>query len=89
MTNTLYKQDLRAPNYIVGPYGEPVAVVIDIVLWRSILKQLENSEDFEALRNAADDIAALIQGKKPAGWKTLDEFEAELDALEAAGVLPA
>jgi hypothetical protein len=76
-------------SYTLTLYGEPVAVVIDIALWRSILKQLEDSEDFEALRNVADDIAALTQGKKPAGWKTLDEFEAELDALEAAGVLPA
>jgi len=89
MTNTLYVQDLRAPNYIVGPHGEPVAVVIDIELWRSILKRLEDSEDIDALRNATADIEALIQGKKPDGWKTLDEFEAELNALEAAGVLPA
>lgn len=48
---------------------------------KSKLKRLEDNEEIEALRNTADDIQALTQGKKPAGWKTWAEFKTELEAL--------
>lgn len=89
MATTLFAENLQAPNYIVGPHGEPVAVVIDIGLWRMILKQLEDHEDLAALRKMAADIEALAMGKRPSGWKSLEEFEAELEELETAGALPA
>ncbi len=89
MATTLFAENLQAPNYIVGPHGEPIAVVIDISLWRVILKQLEDNEDLAALRQVAADIEALAMGKRPSGWKSLDEFEAELKELGMAGALPA
>jgi hypothetical protein len=66
-----------------------MAVLVDIVTWRSILEQLENVEDNQVLRAAAEDLRALTRGERPAGWKSWAEFEAELDTLEATGALPA
>ena len=78
---------LRSPSYIVGPDGEPTAVLVDLATWRAIIDRLEDQEDLELLRASAEDLEALASGERPSGWKTWEEFEAELDALEQAGEL--
>jgi PHD/YefM family antitoxin component YafN of YafNO toxin-antitoxin module len=78
---------LRSPSYIVGPDGEPTAVLVDLVTWRAIIDRLEDQEDLELLRASAEDLETLARGDRPSGWKTWEEFEAELDALEQAGEL--
>ena len=80
---------VQSPSYLVGADGRPRAVVVDIVTWRSIIEQLENIQDSEIVRAAAEDLRALARGERPAGWKSWNEFEAELDALEPADALPA
>ncbi len=88
MVTTEFVQHLQRPNFIVGPNGEPVAVIIDFTTWRSLLERLEAVEDIEILRSSSAELEALGQGKRPAAWKSWEEFEAELDALEAVGGLP-
>jgi len=88
MTTSKPSQTLQPPRYVVGPDGRPTAVVIDLPTWKIIVERLEAEEDNDILREAAADLAALASGALPSGWKTLDEFEAELDALEEAGELP-
>ncbi len=82
-------QAIRYPSYVIGADGEATAVLVDIATWRAIVERLEDVEDSEILRTAAADLAMLAQGQRPDGWKSWEEFEAELDALEAAGELPA
>jgi hypothetical protein len=77
------------PSYVVGPDGQPTAVLVDIATWKSIIEQMEDTEDAEIIRVAAADLEALARGERPAGWKSWEMFEAELDALEEAGELPA
>lgn len=82
-------QTLRSPSYVVGPDGQPAAVLIDLVTWKSIIERLEDQEDSDILRAVAADLDTLVSGRRPAGWKAWSEFEAELDALEQAGEIPA
>jgi len=79
---------VQSPGYLVGADGSPMAVLVDIATWRTIIKQLEDVEDGRAVRAAADDLHALARGERPTGWKSWAEFEAELDALEAVDALP-
>ena len=89
MITAEFSQKLQAPSYIVGTNGRPVAVVIDLMTWQAILHQLEDIEDFEILQAATPMIDALSQGQSLEGWKSWQEFEAELDELENVGALPA
>jgi hypothetical protein len=79
----------QRPSYVVGANGQPTAVLLDIATWRAIIKHLEDLEDNDILQVVAADLESLAQGQRPTGWKSWNEFEAELDALEAAGELPA
>ena len=80
---------LHSPSYIIGPDGQPTAVLLDWATWKSIVEQLEDHEDNEILHTAMTDIQMLARHERPVGWKSWEEFEAELDAQEAAGELPA
>lgn len=80
---------LQSPSYIIGPGGQPTAVLLEWAAWESILEQLEGREDDEVLRAARADLGTLARHERPAGWKSWADFEAELDAREAAGELPA
>ncbi len=82
-TSTIYRQ----PSYIINADGQPEAVIIDISTWQIILEQLENIADNQTLHQATADLEALSRGTRPTGWQTWEEFETELDALEAAGEL--
>lgn len=79
---------VRAPGYVIGMDGEPMAVLVDIATWQAIIRRLEDMEDVEVLREMAGDLAMLAEGRRPAGWKSWEEFEAELDALEDSGEVP-
>lgn len=76
------------PSYVMDADGRPEAVLIDIGTWKMILERLEDVADIKILRHAATDLEMLSKGVKPSGWQSWEEFEAELDALEAAGELP-
>ena len=80
---------LQSPSYIIGPNGQPTAVLLDWATWKFIVEQLEDNEDNEILQAARADIQMLVRHEHPANWKSWAEFEAELDAQEAAGELPA
>jgi len=80
---------IQPPGYLVGADGSPMAVIVDIITWQSIVEQLEDIEDNRVLRAAAQDLRTLARGERPAGWKSWDEFEAELDTLAEADALPA
>lgn len=75
-------------SYVVDANGQPEAVIVDISTWQTILEQLEDIADIQILSQAAADLEALAKGTRPAGWQSWEEFEAELDKLEAAGELP-
>ena len=76
------------PSYVMDADGRPEAVLIDIGTWKMILEKLEDVADIKILRHAATDLEMLSKGVKPPDWQSWEEFEAELDALEAAGELP-
>ncbi len=73
---------LRRPSYVVGADGEPTAVLVDIATWQALIRRLEDAEDMEVLREMAEDLAVLAESRRPAGWKSWEEFEAEIDAVE-------
>ncbi len=78
-------QAIRSSSYVMGADGRATAVLVDIATWRKIIAYLEDVEDSEILQSAAKDLAALAQGQRPDGWKSWEEFEVELDALEVEG----
>ncbi len=80
--------NLAHPSYVMNDKGQPEAVLIDIATWRMILERLQDMADNEILRQALTDLKTLASGNRPAGWKSWDEFEAELDSQEAEGELP-
>jgi hypothetical protein len=80
---------LQSPSYIVGPDGQPTAVLLDWTTWRSLVEQLEDHQDLAILRDAQADLQKLARHERPSGWKSWEEFEAELDSQEATGELPA
>jgi hypothetical protein len=55
----------------------------------SPVEQLEDHQDLAILRDAQADIQTLARHERPSGWKSWEEFEAELASREAAGDLPA
>jgi hypothetical protein len=77
---------LQSPSYIIGPSGQPTAVLLEWAAWESILEQLKGREDDEVLRAARADLGILARHERPAGWKSWADFEAELDAREAGGL---
>ncbi len=79
----------QRPSYVIGADGRATAVLVDIKVWRAMIERLENTEDRQILQAAKADLDALAQGQRPAGWKSWEEFEAELDTLETAGELSA
>lgn len=79
---------VRAPSYVIGTDGEPTAVLVDIATWQALIRRLEDVEDMEVLRETAEDLAMLAKGRRPVGWKSWEEFEAELDAMEDLGEVP-
>lgn len=76
---------VRRPSYVVGADGEPEAVLVDIATWQALIRRLEDVEDWEVFRDLAEDLAALAEGRRPVGWKSWEEFEAELDVMEDVG----
>ena len=80
--------EIQTPTWLVGTDGKPVAVMIDIATWESILERLENQDDFAILQSYASDFESMAAGKDPTGWMAWDAFEKELDELESTGVLP-
>ncbi len=80
---------IQRPSYVIGADGRAKAVLVDIEVWRAIIARLENTEDRQIMQAARADLDALAQGQRPAGWKSWEDFEAELDALESACELPA
>ncbi len=87
MSRPSLEQVLTAPSFVVGADGRPTAVVIDLATWRAIVAYLEDEQDSEIMREAAEGLASLGRGEHPDGWKTWGDFEAELDALEQADEL--
>jgi hypothetical protein len=77
-------QKIQHPNYVIGADGQAVAVLVDIATWQAIIRQLEDLEDVQVLETAAADLTALAHNQYPSGWKSWEEFEAELDVLETA-----
>ena len=89
MSNHMALPAIREPSYVVDSDGHPTAVLVDLDTWRALLARLEDIEDRQLLDAAAPEIAELARGKRPEGWMTWEAFEAELEALETAGELPA
>ncbi|HEY4691038.1 MAG TPA: hypothetical protein VIK33_17135 [Anaerolineae bacterium] len=89
MTTQKWLQTIRSPSYVVGPDGQPAAVLVDLATWKSIVERLEDQEDSDILRQAAADLEVLARGERPNGWKAWEEFEAELSEWEEAGEVPA
>ena len=78
----------QRPSYVMNADGQPEAVLVDIATWQMILEQLQDVADHQILSQALADLKLLASGTRPAGWKSWEEFEAELEAMEAAGELP-
>ena len=78
---------LTRPSYVMNADGQPEAVLIDIATWQLILERLQDMADNQILSEVLADLKILASGNRPAGWKSWEEFEKELDAQEAAGEL--
>lgn len=59
----------KSPQFVVSD-GKPIAVILDIEVYREMLERLEDLEDLKALEEIR---------KKPMELKSLDEFLAEHD----------
>lgn len=79
---------LARPSYVMNAEGKPEAVLIDIATWQLILERLQDMADNQILSEALTDLKILASGNRPAGWKSWEEFEKELDTQEVAGELP-
>ncbi|MBI1879032.1 MAG: hypothetical protein HYR94_12580 [Chloroflexi bacterium] len=76
---------LSRPSYVMNADGQPEAVLIDIATWQLILERLQDIADNQILSEVLADLKILASGNRPAGWKSWEEFEAELEAIEVAG----
>ena len=81
--------EIQTPSWLLGSDGKPVAVMVDIAHWASVLGRLEGQEDFAILQSFVSDFERMAAGEHPAGWMAWDAFEKEMDELESAGALPA
>jgi len=65
---------LDAVQFVVGKDGQPVAVQVDMDLWRQIVAALEDAEDVSLAREALAELSDA--GGKPdqAGWVSLDSL---------------
>ncbi len=81
--------EIQTPTWLVGSDGQPVAVMIDVATWQTIVERLEDQEDFVLIQSLQSDLKRLAAGETPDGWMDWEEFEKELDALESADALPA
>lgn len=88
MSEPEHVPERRAPSLVVGPGGEPTAVIIDLETWWTIVQHIEDRDDLDAIRSVSEDLAAFRAGRVPDGWVSWDAFETELDRLEALGELP-
>ena len=80
---------MYAPNIVIGAEGKPVAVLVDIGTWQSIMDRLEDQEDHAILSDLQSDLTSLGAGTQPEGWLSWETFEEALDALESADDVPA
>lgn len=78
----------QRPSYVMDADGQPQAVLIDVATWQMILERLQDIADNQIISQALVELKMLASNNRPAGWKSWEEFEAELEAMEAAGELP-
>lgn len=63
---------------VVERHGKPVAAVIPFEAYEALAEQIEDLED-----ERAADVALAEYRRNPSGAMTLEELDAELEALEA------
>ncbi len=72
--------DLESVQFVIGKDGHPVAVQVEVDLWRRILEALEDAEDVDLARQAVAELDAAGGDPEKAGWKSLDSLRAAWEA---------
>jgi hypothetical protein len=74
-------------KFVVGPDGQPTAVLVDIAAWQRVVDLLEEGEDQGLLRAY---LTGRLTARSPEelGLVSWEQAEAELDAGEERGDAP-
>ncbi len=65
---------LDTVQFVIGQDGQPVAVQVDMELWRQIVAALENAEDVTLAREALAELNAAGGDPEKAGWVSLNRL---------------
>ncbi len=65
---------LDTVQFVVGKDGQPVAVQVDLDLWRQIVAALEDAEDIALARAALSELNEAGGNPEQAGWVSLDRL---------------
>ncbi len=63
---------LDTVQFVVGKNGQPVAVQVDLDLWRQIVAALEDAEDIALAQAALSELNEAGGNPEQAGWVSLD-----------------
>ncbi len=72
--------DLESVQFVIGKDGHPVAVQVEVDLWRRILEALEDAEDVDLARQALAELDAAGGDPEKAEWKRLESLRAAWEA---------
>ncbi len=65
---------LDGVQFVVGKDGQPVAVQVDLDLWRQIVAALEDAEDIALAQAALSELNEAGGNPERAGWVSLDDL---------------
>ncbi len=65
---------LNSVQFVVGKDGQPVAVQVDLGLWRQILAALEDADDIALAQAALAELRSAGGDPEQAGWVSLDSL---------------
>ena len=71
-------QDIR---FVVGPEGQPTAVLVDIAIWERILDALEDAEDVALAREALAILDTADGNLEKAGFISWASVREELENI--------
>jgi hypothetical protein len=58
-------------QFVVDQDGQPVAVQVDMQLWRQIIALIESAENISLAREALVEVSRTRSGPERAGWTSL------------------
>ena len=72
-----------AVRFVVGVDGRPMAVQLDMAMWRQVVAALEDAEDTNLARAVLAELQAAGGDPEKAGWLRLEDLEREWETDDA------